>query len=304
MSSAQAYARLVRLPNLPTALADICLGALAVTDRSGRWLPFLLLLPASGCLYCGGMVWNDFFDVDQDRRERPDRPLPSGQIARREAALFGTVLLTAGVLLALLAGLSRALVADSATRLPAVVAFFLAGCILLYDGWLNRTRLGPLAMGSCRALNVLLGVSASGSLAAPGPHLAAIVGLYIVGVTWFARTEARTSSRSALQGAAATMLAALVLALPLPVGVPDGASSVFFPYLLVGLGFAVGLPATRAIAEPSPANVQATVKRSIFGLVVLDAVLATACAGAAGLLILVLLAPSLYLSRRRWLYAT
>jgi 4-hydroxybenzoate polyprenyltransferase len=304
MIRTRAYARLVRLPNLPTALADICLGTLAMGDRPGRWLPFLLLLPASACLYCGGMVWNDFFDVDQDRRERPDRPIPSGQVSRREAALLGTTLLAGGVLFAILAGSSRALVADEPTQLPAVLACLLVGCILLYDGWLKRTRLGPVAMGSCRALNVLLGVSASGSLAAPGPHLAAVVGLYIVGVTWFARTEARTSSRSALQRAGGVMLAALVLALPLPATLPTGASSFLFPYLLVGLAFAVGLPASRAIADPSPGNVQAAVKRAIVALVFLDAVLATACAGIAGLLILVLLAPSLYLTRRQWLYAT
>jgi hypothetical protein len=159
-------------------------------------------------------------------------------------------------------------------------------------------------MGSCRALNVLLGVSTSGSLAPPGRHLAAVVGLYIVGVTWFARTEARTSNRSSLKGAAAVMLAALLLAIPLPLGSLAGSASFLFPYLLVGLGFAVGLPASRAIADPSPANVQAAVKRAIFALVYLDAVLAIGCAGIVGLLILLLLAPSLYLARRRWLYAT
>jgi 4-hydroxybenzoate polyprenyltransferase len=304
MSRAQTYAQLVRLPNLPTALADICLGALATGALPRHWLPFLLLLPASGCLYCGGMVWNDFFDVDQDRTERPNRPIPSGRVTRREAGVFGAGLLAGGVLLALLAGLSQALVADGTTRLSAVLACLLVGCIFLYDGWLKRTPMGPVAMGSCRALNVLLGVSTAGSLAPPGLHLAAVVGLYIVGVTWFARTEARTSNRSALKGAAGVMLAALLLAIPLPVTGPATSSSFLFPYLLVGLGFAVGLPVRTAIADPSPANVQTAVKRAIFALVVLDAVLATACAGAVGLLILLLLTPSLYLSRRRWLYAT
>jgi 4-hydroxybenzoate polyprenyltransferase len=303
MSRAQTYAQLVRLPNLPTALADICLGALAMGALPGRWLPFLLLLPASGCLYSGGMVWNDFFDVDQDRSERPDRPIPSGRVSRREAGVFGAALLAAGVLLALLAGLCQGLVADAPSRLPAVLAGLLVGCIFLYDGWLKRTALGPVAMGACRALNVLLGVSTAGSLAPPGLHLAAVVGLYIVGVTWFARTEARVSNRSALKGAAGVMLAALLLAVPLPI-TPGASSSFLFPYLLVGLGFAVGLPVSSAVTDPSPANVQAAVKRAIFALIVLDAVLATACAGVAGLVILLLLTPSLYLSRRRWLYAT
>ena len=76
MNRLQAYAQLVRLPNLPTALADILLGFLATgspTDAR-RWPTYLLLMAASACLYCGGMVWNDYFDRDLDKRERPERP--------------------------------------------------------------------------------------------------------------------------------------------------------------------------------------------------------------------------------------
>jgi hypothetical protein len=47
-------------------------------------------------------------------------------------------------------------VADAATRLPAVLAILPVGYILLYDGWLKRTPLGPVAMDSRRSLNVLL----------------------------------------------------------------------------------------------------------------------------------------------------
>jgi 4-hydroxybenzoate polyprenyltransferase len=305
MSRAQTYAQLVRLPNVPTALADVCLGALAAGALPGRWLSFALLLPASACLYCAGMVWNDFFDVEQDRRERPFRPIPSGRVTRREAARLGGVLLAAGVVLALLAGWAQAAAPDgAASARPAALAVALVGAILLYDGWLKRTWAGPVGMGLCRFLNVLLGVSAAGTLAWPrGAHLALVVGLYIAGVTWFARTEARVSSRAALRGAAAVMLAALALALPLPAAGPRAASPLF-PYLLVALGFVVGLPALRAVAEPTPPNVQATIKRAIFALVLLDAVLATAFVGGAGLLIALLLVPSLVLARRRGLYAT
>ncbi len=64
MNRLQPYAQLVRLPNLPTAVADILLGVLATGAlvEPGRWPVYLLLMPASACLYCGGMVWNDFFD--------------------------------------------------------------------------------------------------------------------------------------------------------------------------------------------------------------------------------------------------
>ena len=35
---------------------------------------------ASTLLYWSGMVWNDYFDLEQDRKERPGRPLASGRI--------------------------------------------------------------------------------------------------------------------------------------------------------------------------------------------------------------------------------
>ena len=295
MNDLRAYAQLLRLPNLPSALADICLGAVVANALPQHGLSFAVLLLASACLYSAGMVWNDYFDREQDRRERPLRPLPSGRVSRRQAVWLGIGLLVAGVLLALPAGTTSLL-----------LALCLVGAILAYDGWLKHTWAGPLAMGTCRFLNVLLGVSASGSLlGVRGVHLALIVGLYIVGVTWFARTEARMSNQNALRGAAAVMLASLLLALPLPVFLPEGQHGSFlFPYLLVALGFWIGVPVMRAIAQPIPSQVQAAVKCALMALILLDAVLATATAGSVGLLILVLLAPSLYLNRRSWLYAT
>lgn len=295
MTDFRSYAQLVRLPNLPTALADICLGVLAAHALPQHGFAFVCLLLASACLYTSGMVWNDYFDRETDGRERPFRPLPSGRVSPRQAALLGAVLLGAGVLLSLPAG---------TTSLR--VALCLAAVILAYDGWLKRTWAGPLAMGTCRFLNVLLGVSACGSLLWPrGTHLALIVGLYIAGVTWFARTEVHRSNANALRGAAAVMLASLLLALPLPVFLPEGQySSLLFPYLLVALGFFVGVPVVQAVANPTPFPVQQAVKRSLMALILLDAVLATATAGAIGLAILLLLGPSLYLNRKSWLYAT
>jgi 4-hydroxybenzoate polyprenyltransferase len=170
-------------------------------------------------------------------------------------------------------------------------------------------------MGLCRFLNVLLGLSALPQDGGTGRALALalVVGVYIAGVTWFARTEARESSQNALTAAAAVMLAGLLLALALPAlagpAAPDDEppralrlGQFLFPYLLVAFGFLVGVPVCRAIAWPVPARVQAAVKRSVLGLVLLDAVLATALAGVAGLLLALLLPPALVLGR--WLYST
>lgn len=294
----RAYAQLVRLPNVFTALADIGVGAFAANGVSpaADWLAYAALGVASACLYSAGMVWNDYFDLEQDRRERPFRPLPSGRVSSAAARWWGIGLLAVGWLAA--AGAAW----RTGRAMPAELTGLLAVAILLYDRWLKRTWAGPLGMGACRLLNVLLGFSVLAGGVARGAVPALAVGVYIMGVTWFARTEAKQSSRTSLNAAAAVMACALLLALPLPLAVPAGTSSPLFPYMLVALGLYVGVPVGNAIALPVPSRVQKAVKRAIFGLVVLDAALASALAGTTGLLLLLLLLPAAYLGR--WIYST
>ncbi len=296
------YAQLVRLPNVFTAFADVVLGwfALLATGTPARsWPAFVLLLAASGCFYMFGMVWNDYADVEQDRRERPFRPIPSGRVSMRQAA-------TLGVWLAVLGWGFAATAAGASdvrpTSLP-YVAGLLFFAILLYDGWLKRTWAGPLGMGACRFLNVFMATGIGDSLPSGArAYLALVVGTYIVGVTWFARTEARLSKRNALAGALAVMAAGLFLGLAVPAVTPTGRCSVAFPYVLVALGFFVGVPAGHALGRPTPAYVQKAVKRALVGLVVLDAALAAGLIGDLGWVILILLVPVLYLGR--WIYST
>jgi hypothetical protein len=287
-----ALARLVRLPALPTALADVLMAALAVGALPARVPQLVLLLFGSGCLYMAGMVLNDWFDQEEDRRDRPERPIPSGEVSSRGAGLLGFGLLALGTLLAALAA-------------SPVLAVGLALMILIYDGYAKGSWLGPFVMGGCRTLNVLLGMSLSGEvMKAPGPHLALVVGLYIVGVTWFARGEAGRSRRDELSAGAGLVLVALCLALAVPAVLPENTASPLFPYLLVVLGFVIGVPVWKAIEQPTPARVQKGVGRMLMGLIVLDAALASAVAGSIGLVVLVLLVPGLLLMQMRRMYAT
>lgn len=304
-----AYAQLLRLPNVFTAFADVCLGAAAAGYALDRPVIFAMLLAASGCLYCAGMALNDFFDRYEDAKARPFRPIPSGRIAPWLAALDGALLLGCGFVGAGLAG--NALGGNGALSWssPGAIALLLIAAILLYDAYLKRTPLGPLGMGACRFLNVLLGLSGAGGelWTLPNVHLAAAVGVYIVGVTWFARTEEGESRRLHLRLAALVMLAGVLLGLTVPAHFPlerkpEWVAPVYFPYLAAAFLFYVGLPVVRAIRRPEPKFVQAAVKRAILGLVVLDAALATAFVGLPGLLILLLLPPALLLGK--WVYST
>jgi 4-hydroxybenzoate polyprenyltransferase len=297
------FARLVRLPNVFTAMADICLGALATDSLPGRLVPFLFVLSASTSFYWAGMVWNDYFDLEQDKKERPFRPLASGRVPVGTAWRIGVGLLAAG--------LSCAVLADVTNGTPGwrvvPLAILLTLAILSYDGWLKRTWAGPALMGTCRFLNILLGLSLAGqALTAWGITLALAVGVYIAGVTWFARTEAHVSNQQMLAVGAALMLVGLILALALPplARAADTAphTALVFPYLLTAFGFYVGIAVVRAIGRPLPARVQAAVKRAVLGLVALDAILATALVGLGGLLLLLFLVPAHLLGK--WVYST
>jgi len=311
-----AFAQLLRIPNVFTAFADIALGscvaATALPEMSaGYWAAYTILALASGCLYLAGMVWNDIFDLAEDKKARAFRPLPSGRLARGTAVILGVLLFAAGIAFA---GAAGAISQSQWTHEPLVYSLGIVVAVLIYDGGVKRTPVGPVAMAACRFLNVLLGLSLIPDSALDIDyrlHLAAVVGFYIVGVTWFARTEEGKSRKRDLALSASVIGLALLLALLLRAKLfaassaekPLIAPSTFaFPYLLVGFGFLVGIPISRAIADPSPKRVQAAVKRCVLGLIALDAVLATAFIGLPGLLVLLLLPPALLLGK--WVYST
>mgnify|MGYP002528113346 CR=1 FL=1 len=93
------YLRLFRAPNVFTAAADVVMGFVFVNSSIQSWIPLACLLGASCLLYTAGMVLNDVFDVQVDSRERPDRPIPSGQISLSWARWLGFEFLVIGIVL-------------------------------------------------------------------------------------------------------------------------------------------------------------------------------------------------------------
>jgi 4-hydroxybenzoate polyprenyltransferase len=299
----RAYLQLVRLPNVFTAMADILLGFLLTHSSLAPWPQLALLLATSSLLYMSGMVFNDYFDREQDARERPFRPIPSGRVTARTALALGVGMLAAGV------ALGWATSAAAGAWRPGLVATALATAVVLYDGVLKKTPVAPLVMGLCRTLNVLLGMSVSlGAWTAPYLVVAGGVGLYITGVTIFARTEARASARAQLALGVIVLLAGIALVASLPAWVTGGEWPpfrvpggwyVFWALLALSLGYRFA----RAIVDPAPPLVQTAVRTGIFSLVVIDAAACVAVHDIAwAIVILLLLVPTLTLGR--WIYST
>jgi hypothetical protein len=193
----------------------------------------------------------------------------------------------------------------------------LATAIVAYNAYLKKTWLGPLNMGVCRFLNVLLGMSVPAVTFASATTLhfttaqwlvAAGVGIYVIGITCFSRGETGTSQRSLLVLGLFLMMSGIGILGALPwyhnlesriiLLKPEIAA------LLFALLFASILRrATVAISDPQPDNVQVTVKHALLSIIIFDAAVTTLVAGpAAGLSIAALSIPAILLGR--WVYST
>ena len=149
------WLELIRFPNLFTLPGDILVGAAtSLAFSQFYWGRFGFLCLISALLYAGGLVLNDCMDYDEDKRERPDRVLPSGRIKLTHA--YAMVVFCFSVALALAWFLSLS---------SFVVCLLLIGAIYAYDGPARKIpKLGFLVMGLCRGLNILLGATIASGL--------------------------------------------------------------------------------------------------------------------------------------------
>jgi 4-hydroxybenzoate polyprenyltransferase len=296
----------MRFPAVFTALADVAAGYAVAGHavHAARIDPFVLalLLMTSAGLYLAGMVFNDVFDREIDARERPGRPIPSGRVPLDQAVILGGMLMVVGIGAAAAAGESSL-----------IVALLLTAAIFAYDGWLKATPLGPVAMGACRFLNVLLGASGhpeaitvwrDGWSLAPF-WVAAGMGLYIAGVTWFAREEAGRSRRAPLVGGAVLLnVGLLVLMGWIADRLAGEANRVAFLLAFLLIAATIDRRALAGIADPEPAAVQTAVRMMLLSIIVIDAVLVMAAGGDVVFAVCTaaLLIPATTLGR--WIYVT
>lgn len=281
---AHAFLQLMRPPNLVTAAADVLAGAaIAGALLDPRLLSLVL---ASVLLYAGGVVMNDVFDAPVDARERPERPIPSGRVTRSEGLSFGSLLLLSGALLA-------ATVHPASGALAAAIGV----TALVYDGFAKAYGvLGPIAMGLCRAFNLLLGVTLAPAVLLDGWAVALLPLLHVSALTALSRGEVHGGSRvfGYLALASAVVVAGGLIALS---GIHTAWLAAAFALFYAG---AVIPSYVKALKRPGNAHaVRAAVKAGVLALIVLDAALVAVFASVLyGALVLLLLPASLALARR------
>ncbi|XDD41926.1 UbiA-like protein EboC [Leptospira sp. WS60.C2] len=257
----KSYLTLLRPSNLLTAIADILAG-MAIVGFPWKENGIFLIL-SSVCLYGGGVVLNDYFDRDIDSRERPERPIPSGNVSPRFAVFMATSLLCLGVLLASFYGKE---------------SFFVSGTIVififLYDRFAKHHQiLGPLVMGFCRGFNLILGMTILGSVPVNFIFIAILPILYIAAITLISQNEVVGGGKTkfVLSG----FLYGMVLLIQSTLAFYKGQFLFAIPFLCLH-GALLFPPLWNAYLEPSPVRIGKAVKMGVISLIVFNASFAAA----------------------------
>jgi hypothetical protein len=251
--------RLGRVSNLPTVWTNVLAGTVLAGGDWQSWSTGLVMLAAS-LLYLAGMYLNDYFDRAIDAAERPDRPIPAGEIGAATVAAAGFGLLLAGV--AVLVPVGGRTVG---------VALVLAGVIVAYDMFHKGNPIAPVIMGLCRALVYGAAATAAAGSISGFVSLAALALLaYVAGLTYAARQESLDHVGNLWP--LALLAAPSLLALP---ALGGGAAAIIYLALPAATAYAV----YHLAARPVPGAVPRAVSLLIAGIALVDAAL-LASAGA------------------------
>ncbi len=313
------WLQLIRVPNAPTAVANILAGYLLAHRGWDNWPVLLCLVVSSLALYCCGMILNDVFDAAQDKADQPNRPIPSGRIDLRTATVLGWGLMAVGILAATAAGV---LSSPQVVFKCGSIALILALAIYLYDGPLKQTPLAPVLMGACRSLNVLLGASTVSAATLAGQNRSSVagfpvevwwaaiaIGVLIMGVTLLARNESQAiQQRGKLGVAAGVMLTGFVLLATLAwcpdAQFPNSALQTY-PVLVTVVSLASIRRVVVCVTDAQPQSVKLAIISTLRSLIVFDASICFLVRPdnlVFALTVVALILPVLFLSK--WIYST
>jgi len=139
--------KLGRVSNLPTVWSNVFAGVVLGGAGVAPLAVFIALL-AMSLVYIAGMFFNDVFDADFDRQNRPDRPIPAGEANSTSVKIWASAMMLVALLLL---GIDVSASAIE-TWYPLFCGLLLCALVLLYDAWHKANPFGPLIMGLCRGM--------------------------------------------------------------------------------------------------------------------------------------------------------
>jgi geranylgeranylglycerol-phosphate geranylgeranyltransferase len=142
-----AYFQLSRPLNVLITLVSIPVACWIAGGTSSLWLSILLAGTTGALVAAGANAINDAFDIDIDRINRPDRPLPRGALTQQDARRMWLIVSIAAI------GINLFL--NSTALLIVVLSIAL---LYVYSAYLKRTVLiGNVLVGSMTGMAFIYG---------------------------------------------------------------------------------------------------------------------------------------------------
>ncbi len=294
MGTIRDYLTLVRFPNLFTIPSNVMVGFAQILLLPGARIENLVFLTITSILlYVVGIIMNDYHDLEIDRNERPERPLPSGRISQRSALVLAFLTTILAIILAVFVSIPSLL-----------LTLVLLTTILAYDYWLKNNILGHLTIALARVFNVVLGCS-QGIITLISNHddfvrtavILVNVFLYVTGISYLSRIEVYPSTKQS------NFKIAVVLVSLIPAILTFFTLTGLFKWdLFLPLAIFVGILTKSIIGKYGsfdPDVIKKIVRNLVLSIIVLDSAFMSGTLGFAyGLTLLLLLLPALILSRK------
>ncbi len=199
----KAWLSLLRFPNLFTVPGDAIFGYLVAKGDTGSANLIYVVGAVLSC-YMFGLVTNDIADMETDLKERPSRPIPSGQVSPVAARFAAMLLFIVAIGLSVPCGIKTAI-----------------GCVILlalissYNFMFkNVFIIGPAILAICRLLGLMLGLFAANSIELTSSLLYPMMiflTLYVFGLSVSAQVETEEGrKRTVLSGAWLIMIGSVL----------------------------------------------------------------------------------------------
>lgn len=153
------------------AFISVFLGAFIAVHSLIFSTEILLIAIAALLILSAGNAINDYCDYQIDAINRPNRPIPSGRIRRRDAAIFSSVLMIVGIALSFFVNWKAVF-----------IAILVSIILVVYAVWLKRT---PLAG------NIIVGILTGMTFTAGGIAVNSIISTLIPATFALLYTTAR-----------------------------------------------------------------------------------------------------------------
>lgn len=138
--------------------------------KTGAWSDIMLAAVATLLISAAANAWNDYLDIEIDKVNQPQRPLPAGLISPNQARWFSFTLsiLALGIVLFI-------------NPLAFAIAFVSVALLYVYSLWLKSTVLvGNITVATISALSPVFGGVAAGRVG-PSLWIAATIWVAILG---------------------------------------------------------------------------------------------------------------------------